>query len=88
MAAIRAAPAMYICLLSFVQRHVLLLLLDVLVGRSNDTTAFEVQLLDAVSRPTYDTGHGENRCVNFLWQAEHLIDEATVEVKICADRFV
>ena len=33
--------------------------------------------------PTHDTCHGENRCIDFLWQTNHFIDKATVEIKIC-----
>lgn len=59
---------------------------NILIGRTNDTTAFEIEFFNTMGSPTYDTCHGENRGIDFLWQTNHFIDKATVEIKICTRR--
>ncbi len=71
--------------LSF-KRLIFRVLQNILISRTDDAATFEVELLDTMGCPTYDTCHGEDRCIDFLWQTNHLIDEATVEVKVGTSR--
>ena len=45
-------------------------------------------LFDDVGTPADDTGHGEERCEKLFRQAEHLVDEAGVEVDVRAGTLV
>ena len=58
------------------------------VRRADDTAPLEVEFLNAVSRPTHDAGHGEDGRIYLLWQANHLIDKATVEIEVGAHWFL
>lgn len=69
--------------LSLVKRLIFKFSKNILVGRTDDTATFEIEFLNTMGCPTYDTCHGENRCIDFLWQTNHFIDKATVEIKIC-----
>ena len=57
-------------------RCIIYLIQHVLVRRTDDAASFEIQFFDAVSRPTYDTSHSKQRCIDFLRQSHQFIDEA------------
>lgn len=57
-------------------RCIIHLIQHVLVRRTDDAASFEIQFFDAVGRPAYDTGHSEQRRIDFLRQAHQLVDEA------------
>ena len=57
----------------------------VLVGRTYDTAALEVELFYAVRHPSNYACHGEYGRVYLLRQAYHLIYESAVKVYVGAD---
>lgn len=52
----------------------------------DDPPVFEIQLFQAVRTPADDAGHREDGGVEFQGNADHLVDEAGIEVQIRADR--
>ena len=54
------------------------------VRRADDAPA-GVDLLDSVCAPARNARDGEERCVQLLRNAQHLIDEAGVHIHVCAD---
>ena len=54
----------------------------VLVGRTNDAAALEVQFLNAMSRPSYDTGHGKQGRIDFGRKSHHFINEAGIKINV------
>ena len=61
--------------LSISKWSILFAVLDILVCRTDDATALEVELFYAMGCPTNDTCHSKYRSIDFLWQTNHLIDE-------------
>ena len=72
--------------LSISKRSILFAVLDILVCRTDDTTALEVELFYAVGSPTNDTCHGKYRSIDFLWQTNHLVYETRIEVEVGSSR--
>jgi len=60
---------------------------DTFISRT-DNLIHAYQFLDAMGRPANDPGNGKHGCVQFLGDAQHIVDESTVKIHIGADTLV
>ena len=58
---------------------------DVHIRRPNDAPILEVQLFQPMRAPADDSRHRENRRIQLQGDADHLVNEARVEVEVGAD---
>ena len=62
--------------------HLQEIIKHVLISRTDNTFAFEVQFFIAVGTPAYDTCHCKQRSEDFLRQSDHFIHKARIEVNV------